>query len=67
MMFSSTDGDSAHLNDKGETRYRRFRLIKPWSYKLSQVLQLYEYYRIYLINYVNYNRCGAWLPPCNNR
>ena len=50
MMFSSTAGDSAHLNDKGETRYRRFRLIKPWSYKLSQGLQLYEYYRIYPIN-----------------
>ena len=53
MMFSSTAGDSAHLNNKGETRYSRVRLIKPWSYKLSHVLQRYQYCRIYLINYVN--------------
>ena len=50
MMFSSTAGDSAHLNNKGETRYSRVRLIKPWSYKLSHVLQRYQYCRIYLIN-----------------
>ena len=66
MMSSATAGDSTQLNNKGETRHRRFSLIKPWSYQLSHVLQLEILYDK-LINYVNYKRCGVWLPLCINR